>query len=436
MSSVFSRAGGDLPTAVSGSGSWVTDSDGNRYLDAAGGAIVVGIGHGVPEIAEAISAQMKSLAYVHGSTFTTESLEAYASELATVVPIDGARVFPVSGGSEAMETALKMARAYHLGKGRPERTVIVARGASYHGNTRGALDVSGREALRRPYEPWLGQTRRVPGVNEYRCPNPDHPSGCAEWHAGRLEEAIADEGAERVVAFVAEPIGGAASGAAMPVDGYWDTISEICRRHDILIIADEVMTGFGRTGEWFACDHFGLRPDILVAAKGASSGYWPLGVAISSGEVHDTIAAGGGLVHGFTWSHHPVGASVGLAVLDRIKKLRLIERARVQGERVLVGMRAALGDHPRVGDVRGVGLLACVELVADRESREPFPRSAQITEAMLTRARELGLLLYPSTGNADGDNGDYLLIGPPLTVSDDEVDLIVDRMASTLAALK
>ena len=185
----------------------MTDSDGNQYLDAAGGTIVVGIGHGVPEIAEAISGQMKSLAYVHGSAFTTESLEAYASELATLVPIDTARVFPVSGGSEAMETALKMARAYHLGKGRPERTVIVARGASYHGNTRGALDASGREALRRPYEPWLGQTKHVPGVNEYHSPNPDHPSGCAEWHAGRLEEAIADEGAERVAAFVAEPIG-------------------------------------------------------------------------------------------------------------------------------------------------------------------------------------------------------------------------------------
>ncbi|HET7846551.1 MAG TPA: aminotransferase class III-fold pyridoxal phosphate-dependent enzyme, partial [Acidimicrobiia bacterium] len=217
---MFSRAEDHLPTAVSASGSWVTDAEGKQYLDAAGGAIVVGVGHGVEEIAEAIAAQTASLAYVHGSTFTTEALEAYATELAAVVPLDGARVFPVSGGSEAMETALKMARAYHLGKDRPERTVLVARGASYHGNTRGALDLSGREPLRRPYEPWLGQTRRVPGVNEYRCPNPGHPSGCAEWHGARLEEAIAEEGADRVAAFVAEPIGGAASGAAVPPDGY------------------------------------------------------------------------------------------------------------------------------------------------------------------------------------------------------------------------
>jgi hypothetical protein len=436
MSSVFHRAGGHLPTALSATGSWVTDVEGKQYLDAAGGAIVVGIGHGVVEIAETIAAQTATLAYVHGSTFTTEPLEAYASELAKVVPVDGARVFPVSGGSEAMETALKMARAYHLAKDRPERTVIIARGASYHGNTRGALDVSGREPLRRPYEPWLGQTRRVPGVTEYRCPNPEHPSGCTRWHARNLEMAIGEEGPERVLAFVAEPIGGAASGAAMPPGGYWDAIAEICRRYDILIIADEVMTGFGRSGEWFASDHFGLRPDILVAAKGASSGYWPLGLAISTGEVHDAIFGAGGLVHGFTWSHHPVGASVGLAVLDRIRRLRLIDRARTQGERLLGGLQSALGEHPRVGDVRGIGLLVCVELVADRDTREPFPRSDRVTESMLLRARENGLLLYPSTGNVDGTNGDYLLLGPPLTVTDDEVDLIIDRLSTTLGALE
>ncbi|HLF59582.1 MAG TPA: aminotransferase class III-fold pyridoxal phosphate-dependent enzyme [Acidimicrobiia bacterium] len=435
MSSVFQRAGGPLPTAVSATGAWVTDSDGHQYLDAAGGAIVVGIGHGDRAMAETMAAQTATLAYVHGSAFTTQALEDYATELATVVPMEGARVFPVSGGSEAMETALKMARAYHLGKRRPERTVIIARGASYHGNTRGALDVSGREPLRRPYEPWLGQTRRVPGVNEYRCPNPGHPAGCAAWHASRLTEAIEEEGPERVVAFVAEPIGGAASGAAVPPDAYWESISEICRRHDILIIADEVMTGFGRTGEWFASDHFGLRPDILVAAKGASSGYWPLGLAIASGVVHDIIVEGEGLVHGFTWSHHPVGARVGLAVLDRIRELRLIDRARTQGARLHSALRSTLANHPRVGDVRGIGLLACVELVADRETLEPFPRQAQITESVVLRARQSGLLLYPSTGNVDGINGDYLLIGPPLTVTDDEVDLIVDRMAITLGAL-
>jgi adenosylmethionine-8-amino-7-oxononanoate aminotransferase len=434
MSSLFARGTG-LPTAVSASGAWVTDSDGRQYLDAAGGAIVVGIGHGDAAVAEAMAIQAKELAYVHGSTFTTDAQEEYAAEIAAVVPMGGARVYPVSGGSEAMETALKMARAYHLATGSPERSMILARGSSYHGNTRGALDVSGREPLRRPYAPWLGQTVRVPGVSEYRCPNPDHPGYCAAWHAAALESTITVVGSERVAAFVAEPIGGAASGAAVPPDGYWDMITEVCRRHGVLIIADEVMTGFGRTGEWFASDHFDLRPDLLVAAKGASSGYWPIGLAVSSGEIHRAIEEGGGLVHGFTWSHHPVGAVVGLAVLERIRSLRLIDRARVQGERLLEGLRRALGEHPRVGDVRGIGLLACVELVEDRASKRPFDRSLRVTEEIVATAKDNGLLLYPSTGNADGTNGDYLLIGPPLTVLDDEVDLIVDRLSLSLRGL-
>ena len=435
MSAVFAR-GVALPTAVSASGSWITDSSGKQYLDAAGGAIAIGIGHGDSRIAEVMAEQSATLSYVHASAFTTEVGEAYAAALAELVPVDEARIFPVSGGSEAMETALKMARAYHLASGRPERSLFIAREASYHGNTRGALDVSGREALRRPYEPWLGQTVRVPPVGEYRCPNPDHPRDCAQWHAGQLDSAIEVAGPERVAAFVAEPIGGAASGAAVPPDGYWPLIDDVCRRHGVLIIADEVMTGFGRTGEWFASDHFGLRPDMLVAAKGASSGYWPLGLAISTGEIHDAIIGAGGLTHGFTWSHHPVGAAVGLEVLERLKGLRLIDRSRTQGERLLAGLHGALGDHPRVGDIRGIGLFACVELVEDRDTKRPFERSAQMAERMVSTARENGLLLYPSTGNADGQDGDYLLIGPPLTVLDDEVDLLVDRLALTLGSMK
>jgi adenosylmethionine-8-amino-7-oxononanoate aminotransferase len=434
MSSLFARGTG-LPTAVSASGAWVTDSEGKQYLDAAGGAIVVGIGHGDAAVAEAMAIQAKELAYVHGSAFTTKAEEDYAAEIAAVVPMDEARVYPVSGGSEAMETALKMARAYHIATGSNERSTIVARGSSYHGNTRGALDVSGREPLRRPYAPWLGQTVRVPGVSEYRCPNPDHPQDCAAWHAAALESTITAIGSENVAAFVAEPIGGAASGAAVPPDGYWSLISEVCRRHGVLIIADEVMTGFGRTGEWFACEHFGLVPDILVAAKGASSGYWPIGLAVTSGEIHRAIEEGGGLVHGFTWSHHPVGAVVGLAVLDRIRSLRLIDRSRTQGVRLLERLRRALGEHPRVGDVRGLGLFACVELVEDRGSKRPFERSRHVAEGIVATAKDNGLLLYPSTGNADGSNGDYLLIGPPLTVLDDEVDLIVDRLGLSLRGL-
>lgn len=435
-SSVFSRGKPPLPIATQASGAWITDSEGKRYLDAAGGAIAVGVGHGAAEVADAMAEQVTTVDWVHSSAFTTEAVEDYARELATVLPMDAPRVFPVSGGSEAMESALKMARAYHLARGDDRRSVFIARDVSYHGNTIGALDVSGREPLRRPYLPWLGRTVRVPQVGEYRCPNPSHPDRCAGFHADQLTEAIERVGASSVAAFVAEPIGGAASGAAVPPDGYWEAITTVCRDHGVLVIVDEVMTGFGRTGEWFASDHYGLRPDILVAAKGASSGYWPIGLAVASGQVHDTIVEGGGLVHGFTWSHHPIGARVGLAVLERIRDMRLIDRARTQGDRLITGLKTALGDHPHVGDIRGEGLLLCLDLVQDKASRAPFPRATRITEQVVGRSMELGLLVYPSPGNVDGVNGDFVLLGPPLTVLDDEIDLIVDRLTSALGSIR
>lgn len=433
--SVFTRSRTPPPLAVKAAGAWITDAQGKQYLDAAGGAIASPIGHGDPAIAAAMAAQAETLEWVHAAAFTTGPVEEYAAAVAGLVPMHEARVYPVSGGSEAIETALKMARAYHLARGEPDRSIVIARGSSYHGNTRGALDVSGRDPLRRPYEPWLGQTVRVPAVSEYRCPNPEHPNGCAIFHAERLEEAIARAGPDRIAAFVAEPIGGATSGAAVPPAGYWEEVVRVCRRHGVLIVADEVMTGFGRTGEWFGSDHFGLRPDLLVSAKGASSGYWPLGLAIADGSVHSAIEQGGGLIHGFTWSHHPIGAVVGLAVLQRIVEMRLVDRARTQGDKLLGRLQLALAGNALVGDVRGLGLLICIELVRDRDTKQPYPRSARITERILERALELGLLLYPSTGTVDGTDGDLLLIGPPLTLVDDEIDLIVDRLVAALPGM-
>jgi len=432
MSSLFHRGAG-LPTATRAGGVWIEDTDGNRYLDAAGGALVVGVGHGDAEIIAAIHDQAQRLSYVHASAFTSQVTEAYAEELARLLPLRDARIYPVSGGSEAVETALKMARAFHLANGEPERTEVIAREISYHGNTRGALDVSGRNSLREPYLPWLGLTRRVPGVLEYRCPNPDHPDRCAAWHAGRLEAAIEKAGAGRVAAFVAEPIGGAASGAAVPPDGYWPAVAEVCARHGVLLVADEVMSGFARTGKWFASEHFGLEPDILVAAKGASSGYWPLGLCAVSGPVYETITSGGGLVHGFTFSHHAVGAAVGAAVLRRIVELDLIRAAVRQGQRLISGLEAALAEHPLVGDIRGRGLLVAIELVEDRESKRPFDRRDRLAESVAAGARDLGLLVYPSSGCADGVNGDMLLFGPPLIITDDEVDLVIARTAEVLS---
>jgi adenosylmethionine-8-amino-7-oxononanoate aminotransferase len=428
-SHVFSRARGGLPRVARAEGAQLWDADGRRYLDGAGGAVVVGVGHGDRRVVEAIRAQALAVAYAHGTMFTSDALESYAAELAEVVPVDDARVFPVAGGSEAVETALKMARAYHLARGE-DRHQVIARQGSYHGNTRGALDASGREPLRRPYLPWLGQASHTLAAYEYRCPFPDtHPDGCGRRYADALEAAIVATGPGTVAAFVAEPVAGAGLGAAIPPDDYWPAVAEVCRRHGVLLVADEVMTGFGRTGRWFGCDHWGVRPDILVAAKGAASGYWPLGLAVASGAVHDTIARTG-FTHGFTYSHHVVGAAAGREVLRILRADGLVEAAAAKGKRLLGELEARLAGRPAVGDVRGLGLMVAVELVADRASRAPFPRSARVTERVVAAARDRGLLLYSSTGCADGTRGDLVLLGPPLVVTDAEVE----EMAATTAA--
>ena len=430
---VFARsARADLPVAVSGSGAEILDAAGRRYLDGSGGAIVVGIGHGVTEVVDAIAEQARRIAYVHGTAFASESVGAYADELATVLPLEHARVYPVSGGSEAVETALKMARAYHLARGE-DRHVVVSRHGSYHGNTRGALDASGRPGLRAPYLPWLGAGRHTTTPYEYRCPFPDtHPVGCGARHAAELERTIVAAGP--VAAFLAEPVSGAALGACVPPADYWPAVAEVCRRHGVLLIADEVMTGFGRTGRWFASEHWDLRPDIVVAAKGASSGYWPLGFAATTGTVHDTIAAGG-FTHGFTNSHHAVGAAAGLAVLRVLRDRGLVDAAARQGERLDAALRAELGGHPAVGDVRGIGLLRAVEFVADRGTRAPFPRADRVAERVVAACAEHGALVYHSTGAADGTDGDLILFGPPLVITDAQVDELVLRCGKAVRAV-
>jgi len=430
QSHVFARGSG-LPRVARASGCEVWDGDGRRYLDGAGGAIVVGIGHGVASVADAIREQAARVAYAHATAFTSDALEAYAAELAAVVPVDGARVYPVSGGAEAIETALKMARAYHLARGE-DRHRVIARWGSYHGNTRGALDVSGRESLRRPYLPWLGQASHTLAAYEYRCPFAGtHPAGCGARYAEALEREILAAGPGTVAAFVAEPVAGAALGAAVPPDDYWPAVADVCRRHGVLLVADEVMTGFGRTGRWFACDHWGVRPDILALAKGAASGYWPLGLAVAAGEVHDTIG-GAGFTHGLTYSHHVVGAAAGREVLRVLRERRLVEAAETQGKRLRAGLEARLGGHRSTGDVRGLGLLVAVELVADRTAKAPFPRQRRVAERVVAAARDRGLLLYWSTGCADGSDGDLVLLGPPLVVSDAEVDEMVDLTAAAV----
>ena len=419
--------------AVEAHGSTIVDADGREYLDAAGGAIVVGVGHGRAAIAAAMADQAARIAFAHGSAFTTEALEAYAAEIGVHLPVDDPYLYPVSGGSEAIETALKLARTYHLAVGEPDRDVVLARWGSYHGNTLGALDLSGRPPLRRPYEPWLGRFGHVSAAYPYGAGRPGATAlADPEALAGELERAIVEAGEGRVAAFLGEPVVGATLAAAVPPDGYWPRIAEVCRRHGVLLIADEVMTGFGRTGRWFGSDHWGLRPDMLVAAKGATSGYWPFGFVAASGAIHAAVTGATGFVHGFTYSHSAVGAAVAREVLRTLEAERLIEASAAKGDRLRALLSGALGEHPALGEIRGLGLMVGVELVADRATRAPFPRAARVTEAVVRGARERGVLVYSGTGLADGTNGDSILLGPPFVITDAELQRVSAVLADAL----
>ena len=422
-----------LPVAVEAHGSTIRDASGREYLDAAGGAIVVNVGHGRESIARVLGEQAARLSYAHGSAFTTEPLEAYAAEIGPRLPVDDPAIYPVSGGSEAMETALKLARAYHLARGETERWVVYARWGSYHGNTIGALDLSGRRPLRRPYEGWLGRFRHVSAAYPYRGSDPDSQAlADGDELAAELDRAFSAAEPGTVAAFVAEPIVGATLAAAVPPDDYWPKIADICRRHGVLLIADEVMTGFGRTGRWFGLDHWGVRADIVVAAKGATSGYWPFGFVAASGAIHDAVTGHGGFVHGFTYSHAPAGAAVAREVLRILETEDLVEASRVKGDRLRTLLVDRLAGHEQVGEVRGRGLMVGVELVEDRETRRAFPRSARLTEAIVRRARDGGVLVYSGTGNANGVDGDTILLGPPFVVTDPELDRIIDVVATAI----
>jgi adenosylmethionine-8-amino-7-oxononanoate aminotransferase len=426
----------DPPVAVRAEGSTIWDAEGRPYLDAAGGAVVVGVGHGRASVAKVMAEQAGRLAFAHGSAFTNEPLERYAAALGPHLPLDEPWIYPVSGGSEAIDSALKLVRAYHLARGERDRWIVIARWGSYHGNTLGALDLSGRKPLRRPYEAWLGRFRHVSAAYPYRAGESGSQAlGDADELAAELEHEIEAAGPGTVAAFVAEPIVGATLAAAIPPDGYWEAIAEVCRRHGVLLVADEVMTGFGRTGRWFGVDHWGVRPDVLVAAKGATSGYWPFGLVAASGAVHDAVVDAGGFIHGFTYSHHPVGAVVAGEVLRILEDEKLVEASATKGERLLGLLRDRLAGHPNVGEIRGRGLMVGLELVADRETRAPFPRAERVAERVVRVAREAGLLLYSGTGLADGTDGDGILLGPPFIITDAELTQIVAGLSAAIEAV-
>jgi len=420
------------PMAVRSEGIYIYDSEGKRYLDGSSGALVVNIGHGVREVAQAMAEQCSRLAFSHGSQFTSEPQEKLAALLAEMAPGDLDYAYFTSGGSEATETALKLARQYHLERGKVRKSKVIARWTSYHGNTIGALSMSGNPGRRRPYSPLLLDFPHIPPAYCYRCPfGMAHPQ-CDLKCAQTLEDEIVRQGAENISAFIAEPVVGASAGALPAPEGYFQRIREICDRHDVLFIADEVMCGCGRTGRDFAIQHWDVVPDILVTAKGLASGYAPLAATIVRREIHQAFEKGSGqFVHGHTYGGSPLSCAVGFSVLRLVREWGLTGRAAEQGDY----MRSRLEElrkYPFVGDIRGKGLMLGIEFVKDRGTKEPFPPEIRFNSRVGSTAFANGLITYPGGGSVDGSRGDHLLLGPPLVITRAEIDELVATLDLTL----
>lgn len=424
------------PEAVRGEGCYVFTADGRKLLDASGSAAVVSIGHGVAAIGRAMAQQAEQLAFAHTSQLLTRVAEQLAGRLVALAPLAqarSARTFFTSGGSEATETALKLCRQYFLEKGETKRVRFVSRWQSYHGSTLGALSVSGNVRRRAPFSPLLTEWGHIPPCYCYRCPlgltYPDCRVACAD----ELEKLIQSVGPDTVAAFVFEPVVGATLGAVVPPDGYVQRVAEICRRHGILLIADEVMTGMGRTGRPFGVEHWSVQPDLILTGKGLASGYAPLGAVLVSGQIAETIAQGSGaFLHGFTYSAHPVAMAAGLAVLDYIGQNHLFERVAPLGAELLEALHS-LKAIPLAGDVRGLGLLAGVEFLRDAATREPFPPQVKVAERVYQAALDEGVLTYPIQGCADGERGDHILLAPPFTISSEEIRVLAARLKAAIA---
>lgn len=427
------------PRAVRGEGCFIFTADGRRYLDAAGGAAVVTIGHGVEEVARAMAEQASLLGYVHSSHFHTGVAEKLARRLLSLAPHgmrSGGRVYFTASGSDATETALKLVRQYWLERGEKNRFRVLSRAQSYHGATLGALAVSGNPRRREPFAPMMPEWGHIPPCYCYRCPlGLEYPS-CNVDCADELERLLERSGAQDAAAFIFEPVAGATLGAVAPPEGYVQKIAEICRRHKILLIADEVMTGMGRTGRPFAVEHWGVTPDLILVGKGVASGYAPLGAVIVAGHVAEAISRGSGsFVHGFTYDAHPVAAAAGNAVLDYIEREKLFARVEPAG-RELGEALESLQRYSVVGDVRGKGLLFAVEIVRDTKTREPFPPDAQIALRLYEDALEAGVITYPIQGCADGARGDHLMIAPPFTIDSTMIQMLVAGLDHAIGDLE
>jgi adenosylmethionine-8-amino-7-oxononanoate aminotransferase len=428
------QIGHDYPVASSGRGILIRDASGKEYIDASGGAAVSCLGHSHPEVIAAMSTQLNSLEYAHTSFFTTRVAEELADDLVAHAPEGIDHVLFVSGGSEAIEAALKLARQFFVERGELQRKYVIARRQSYHGVTLGALAVGGREWQRRQFAPLLIEAHHVSPVYEYRERHADEtPSAYGERLARELESKIEQIGDRNVIAFVAETIVGATMGAVPAIPGYFKRVREICDRYGVLLILDEVMCGMGRTGTLHACEQEGVTPDLMTIAKGMGGGFAPIGALLIGKKIFATIAVGSGaFAHSHTYMGHPLACAAALAVQQVIRRDDLLATVRKQGAHLSRRLGERFGNHPFVGDVRGRGLFHGVELVLDRSSKEPFDPKLKMHARVKREAMARGLLVYPMGGTADGVRGDHVLIAPPFIIDSAEIDMIVERLGEAI----
>lgn len=437
MTKILHRSiGAQLPRAVAGNGVTITDSDGRSYIDGSGGAAVSCLGHGHPEVLAAMRAQMDRISYAHTSFFTTDVSEELAERLIALAPSGLDYVYPVSGGSEAVEAALKMARQYFVEIGQPQRRHFIARRQSYHGNTIGALAAGGNAWRRAQFQPILPETHHVSPCYAYRDQRDgETPEAYAARLADELEAKILELGTDSVIAFIAEPVVGATLGAVGSVADYFARVRRICDKYGVLLILDEVMCGMGRTGTMFACEQDGIVPDLVTIAKGLGGGYQPVGAVLLSDRIYQAFAHGSGLFqHGHTYLGHPIAAAAANKVVEILARPATLENVRRMGDRLQSGLDARLGQSPHVGDIRGRGLFRGIEIVRDKETKAPFDPSLKIHARIKREAMARGLACYPTGGTVDGRLGDHVLLAPPYIIQPEEIDLIVDRIGAAIEA--
>ena len=435
MNHVFPRhTKSKLPVAARGEGIYLIDSEGKYYLDGSGGAAVSCLGHSDADVITAMQEQAGQLAFAHTGFFTSEPAESLADRLIANAPEGIERVYMVSGGSEAMEAALKLARQHMLETGQPQRTRFIARRQSYHGNTLGALGTGGNMWRREPFDPIMVSASHIAPCYEYRERRDDESTEDYGLRAANeLETRLQKLGPETVIAFIAEPVVGATAGALAAVPGYFKRIREICDQYGILLILDEVMCGMGRTGTLFACEQDGVTPDIVTIAKGLGAGYQPVGAMLCSGTIYDAIEQGSGFFqHGHTYIGHPMACAAADVVVRKLTEGGMVARAAQMGEKLDAALRAEFGQHPHVGDIRGRGMFRALEFVADRDSKTPFDPSRKLAATLKAKAMENGLICYPNSGTIDGHHGDHVLLAPPFIITEDQIGELVDKLSRSV----